>query len=276
MAIIQVNFLSQTLKRTVPIQVVLPSDKVLSYTGHMSESKPYKTLYLLHGLLGNCTDWVMNTNIQRLAEDRNLAVVMPSGENSFYVNQILPNNDFGEYIGRELVEMTRRMFPLSHKREDTFIAGLSMGGFGALRNGLKYHKTFGYIAVLSGALQIFEMSPEAPGHDLFHEDAVFGDLSQAGQTDKNPRVAFQQMVKALQGNTAAYPKMYMACGEQDGLLAVNQKMYDFLRQGGIDVRWYQGPGGHDWDFWREQIKCVLDWLPLEKAVSGLNSGNVRN
>ena len=147
----------------------------------MSESKPYKTLYLLHGLLGNCTDWVMNTNIQRLAEDRNLAVVMPSGENSFYVNQILPNNDFGEYIGRELVEMTRRMFPLSHKREDTFIAGLSMGGFGALRNGLKYHETFGYIAVLSGALQIFEMSSEAPGHDLFHEDAVFGDLSQAGK-----------------------------------------------------------------------------------------------
>ena len=83
MAIIQVNFLSQTLKRTVPIQVVLPSDKVLSYTGHMSESKPYKTLYLLHGLLGNCTDWVMNTNIQRLAEDRNLAVVMPSGETVF-------------------------------------------------------------------------------------------------------------------------------------------------------------------------------------------------
>lgn len=80
MAILQIHFLSQMLKWTVPIQMVLSSDKVLSYNGHIGESKPYKTLYLLHGLLGNCTDWVMNTNIQRLAEDRNLAVVMPSGE----------------------------------------------------------------------------------------------------------------------------------------------------------------------------------------------------
>ena len=275
MAILQVNFLSQTLKRTVPIQVVLPSDKVLSYNGHIDESKPYKTLYLLHGLLGNCTDWVMNTNIQRLAEDRNLAVVMPSGENSFYIDQILPNNDFGEYIGRELVEVTRRMFPLSHKREDTFLAGLSMGGFGAVRNGLKYHDTFGYIAVLSGALQIFELPPDAPGHSLFHEDAVFGDLSQAGETDKNPRVAFQQMAKALHGNTAAYPKVYMACGEQDPLITVNQQLRDFLMERGVDVTWQQAAGNHNWDFWRAQILQVLDWLPLDKAVSGLNSGNVR-
>lgn len=275
MAILQVHFLSQALKRTVPIQVVLPSDKVLSYNGRMDEIKPYKTLYLLHGLLGNCTDWVMNTNIQRLAEDRNLAVVMPSGENSFYIDQPLPNNDFGEYIGRELVEMTRRMFPLSHKREDTFIAGLSMGGFGALRNGLKYYDTFGYIAVLSGALQIFEMPPDAPGHSLFREDAVFGDLTQAGETDKNPRVAFQQMAQALCRDTAAYPKIYMACGEQDELLSVNQRLRDFLKQGGADVTWFQGPGSHSWDFWHEQIRKVLDWLPLEKAVSGLSSGNVR-
>ena len=98
MAILQVNFLSQTLKRTVPVQVVLPSDKVISYNEHIDRSKPYKTLYLLHGLLGNCTDWTMNTSIQSLAEDRNLAVVMPSGENSFYIDQLLPNNAFGEGI----------------------------------------------------------------------------------------------------------------------------------------------------------------------------------
>ena len=162
MAILQVNFLSQTLKRTVPIQVVLPSDKALSYGGSLQEEKPYQTLYLLHGLLGNYTDWALNTSIQRLAEDRNLAVVMPLGENSFYVDQLIPNNDFGTYIGRELVEMTRRMFPLSHKREDTFLTGFSMGGFGAIRNGLKYHDTFGYIAVLSGALQVFEAPPDSP------------------------------------------------------------------------------------------------------------------
>ena len=275
MAILQVNFLSDTLKRTVPIQVVLPSDKVLSYGGEKTETKPYKTLYLLHGLLGNCTDWVMNTNIQRLAEDHNLAVVMPSGENSFYVDQLLPNNDFGAYIGKELVELTRRMFPLSHKREDTFIAGLSMGGFGAMRNGLKYYDTFGYIAAMSAALQIFEQPENTPGHTLFHEDAVFGEMTKAALSDKNPRVAFQQMKDARKGNTAAYPKIYMACGEQDPLLTVNQQFRDFLVENGADVTWKQAPGEHNWDFWRAQIVEVLNWLPLEEATAGLNSGNVR-
>lgn len=164
--------------------MVLPSDKVLSYDGKKTETKPYRTLYLLHGLLGNYTDWVNSTNIQRLAEDHNLAVVMPSGENSFYIDQLLPNNDFGKYIGKELVEITRRMFPLSHKREDTFIAGLSMGGFGAMRNSLKYYDIFGYIATMSAALQIFEEPQDTPGHAIFHEDAVFGDMKEAVTTDK--------------------------------------------------------------------------------------------
>ncbi len=81
MALLQVSLFSQALKRTVPVTVILPSDKVLSYGDGFRKDKPYKTL--LHGLLGNYTDWTSNTNIQRLAEDRNLAVVMPSGENSF-------------------------------------------------------------------------------------------------------------------------------------------------------------------------------------------------
>ena len=275
MAILQVNFLSQTLKRTVSAQVILPADKVIGYGSQQGQTEPYKTLYLLHGLLGNCTDWTMNTNIQRLAEDRNLAVVMPSGENSFYIDQMIPNNDFGEYIGRELVEITRKMFPLSSRREDTFIAGLSMGGFGAIRNGLKYHETFGYIAVLSGAVQVFEMPADAPGHALFGETAVFGDLREAAHTDKNPRVAFRQMETELQGNRNRYPKVYMACGEQDALLPVNHGLCDFLRQNGMDVTWQQGPGEHHWPFWQEQIQRVLDWLPLEQATAGISSGHVQ-
>lgn len=274
MALLQVNFFSQTLKRTVPIQVVLPSDKVLSYNGKRTETKPYKTLYLLHGLMGNYTDWVTNTNIQQLAEARNLAVVMPSGENSFYVDLPLPNNAFGEYIGKELVEMTRRMFPFSHKKEDTFIAGLSMGGFGAMRNGLKYYDTFGYIAALSAAIQIFEEPEDTPGHTLFQEDAVFGDIKEASKTDKNPRIACKAMTEAL-NDSASYPKVYMACSKQDPLLSVNQKFCQFLKDNDVDVTWKEPPGNHDWDFWRTQIKEVLEWLPSDEAVSGISSGNVR-
>ena len=142
MALLQVEFRSQTLKRIVPFNVILPTEK---FKG------PYPTLYLLHGLTDNCSAWLSNTRIRMWAEESGLAVVMPSGENSFYMDVLVKDGclgDFGEYIGRELVEITREMFPLSDKREDTFIAGLSMGGFGACRNGLKYCETFSKAAVL--------------------------------------------------------------------------------------------------------------------------------
>lgn len=97
MALLHVDLFSRSLKRMVPINVVLPVDKRQSFNENLISQKPYKTLYLLHGLMGNCTDWLMNTNIQRMAEDRNLAVVMPSGENSFYIDQTVSNNDYGQY-----------------------------------------------------------------------------------------------------------------------------------------------------------------------------------
>ena len=137
MALIQVNFMSKSLMRMVPIQVILPVDKFFGEEGTEAEEKPFKTLYLLHGIFGNYTDWVSGTRIQRWADEKNLAVVMPSGDNAFYVDQPASANMYGEFIGKELVEITRKMFPLSRKREDTFIGGLSMGGYGAIHNGLK-------------------------------------------------------------------------------------------------------------------------------------------
>ena len=135
MALIQFTYVSNVLLRSVPVQVILPADK-LSPEGEYLPLKKYKTLYLLNGLWGSHVDWVSGTRIQRWAEERDLAVVMPAGENSFYVDRPGFHTEYGKWIGEELVEITRRMFPLSHKREDTFIGGLSMGGFGALRNGL--------------------------------------------------------------------------------------------------------------------------------------------
>ena len=151
MALIQCNFFSKSLMRTVPIQVVLPTDKTLGPDGSAPQG-PFKTLYLLHGIFGNDTDWVCGTRVQSWAQDRNLAVVMPSGENSFYVDMPKASAYYGTYIGKELVDFTRRTFPLSHKREDTFIGGLSMGGYGAIVNGLQNPETFGAVCALSSAL----------------------------------------------------------------------------------------------------------------------------
>ena len=267
MALIQVNYLSRALFRTVPLNVILPADKIDFMTGGyaMKEGQKFKTLYLLHGLLGNYTDWVSGTRIQRWAEEKNLAVVMPSGDNSFYFKSRTPWNDYETFIGKELVEVTRKMFPLSDKREDTFIAGLSMGGYGAVRNGIVFSDTFSHVIGFSGAMHLFENVSEEANIGLFDN------LEAASKTNLNPWVAVDEMY----AKSRSIPKFYLSCGLKDDLLKCNENFRDYLKSKGADVTWDEDPNaGHDWDFWDSQIKKVLDWLPLSGENAGLSSGNV--
>lgn len=274
MALIQVNFISKSLMRTVPLNVILPVDKMTFPGMPQRGDKPYKTLYLLHGVFGNYTDWVSGTCIQRWAEEKDLAVVMPSGDNMCYVDQEKSHNLYGEFIGQELVEITRKMFPLSDKKEDTFIAGLSMGGYGALRNGLKYHNTFGCIGGLSSALIVEGMNKRTNDSPMFIDrrdfaESVFGDLSVVEEGDMNPA----WLIKKLTKEGAALPKIYLACGTEDFLLEANRRLHEVMKEAGADVTYEEGPGGHEWDFWNRHIKKFLDLLPLE-GTAGINSGNV--
>lgn len=276
MAFLQVSLMSQSLMRTVPVNVILPSDKITFPGMPKREDKPFKTLYLLHGVLGSSIDWVNGSRIQRFAEENDLAVVMPSGDNAFYVDQPKSNNMYGEFIGKELVELTRKMFPLSHKREDTFIGGLSMGGYGAIRNGLKYSDTFGYVVALSSALLIDTMKDRTNDTLFFVEsrdyaEACFGDLSTIEESDMNPK----WLVKQLIAKGAKLPEFYMACGQDDSLLPNNEDFADFLKANNVPVTFEIGPGSHEWDFWDTYIKKGIDWLPTEHNTSnGMNSGNV--
>ena len=275
MALLQVNFMSGCLMRTTTMNVILPADQV-DFSGHLlPQSKPFPTLYLLHGIFGNYTDWVNGTLIQRWAEKKGLAVVMPSGDNKHYVDLPAVGDYYGEFIGRELVEITRRMFPLSHRREDTFIGGLSMGGYGALRNGLKYHETFGRIAALSSS-PIIDSIPTATDDALFRAQrksylqAVLGDLDAAQKGDLNPHVLLRQIPREK------LPRVYLACGAEDSLLPTTRKLRDTMTEVGADLTYEEAPGAHEWDFWNSQIKKVLDWLPLGENQIGASSGNVGN
>ena len=275
MAFIQMNLLSKELMRTVPVNVIIPADKMTVPGMPVREDKPYKTLYLLHGIFGNYTDWVNGTRIQRFAEENDLAVVMPSGDNAFYVDHPAAMNNYGEFIGRELVELTRKIFPLSHKREDTYIGGLSMGGYGAMRNGLKYQDTFGAIVALSGALIVESLPGRTndtpnPIERRDYAEAMFGNLDEVLTSDKNPKY----LVEKLKKENAQFPAIYMACGQDDFLLDANTDFAKFLEDNGVEATFEIGPGDHEWDFWDTYIKKAIDWLPLEKGSVGINSGNV--
>lgn len=269
MALVQVDFFSEKLMRTVTINAIIPADKKLN-----QPNKKFKTLYLLHGIFGNYTDWVCGTRIQRWAQDHDLAVIMPSGENKFYVDNENSHEYYSQFIGEELVSITRAMFPLSQRREDTFIAGLSMGGYGAIINGLKYYQTFGYIAALSSALLIDTFINAKEGDDVpymykrSYLTSVFGDLHKLKGSDKDYKALIQNMaIKDV-------PAIYMACGTDDSLIKENRDYRDFLLQQGINVTYEEGPGAHEWDFWDRYIERVLEWLPLDKKNEGLSSGHI--
>ena len=267
MALLKVEIFSKSLKRTVPLQVILPVDKVLFAGGDSSKEKPFKTLYLLHGIFGSESDWLVNTRINALAMDHNLAVIMPAGENSFYIDG--PTMAYGRFIGEELVELTRKMFPLSPLKEDTFIGGLSMGGYGALHNGLAFCDNFSHIVALSPAL-ILERLQSDDFQGVATEKEVFKDIGELAISPLNPRYQIESGL--AQGNPL--PKLYLACGSEDNLLKPCEEFGEFLKKVAYDYEMVIAPGRHDWKFWDAQISQVMDWLPLEQETAGISSGNV--
>lgn len=274
MALIQCSFFSKSLMRTVPIQVVLPTDKTVFPGQPEPEKKPLKTLYLLHGIFGNYTDWVTGTRIQAWAEARDLCVVMPSGDNSFYVDNPKSSANYGSFISKDLVEFTRRSFPLSERREDTFIGGLSMGGFGSIVNALQHPETFGCVCALSAALILDSMLENKEYTDFLmtnkgYYESIFGDLDKVRGGVNDYDALAEQVAKA-----GPKPRFYLACGTEDGLIAPNRVFRDHLQSLGYDLTWEEGPGVHDWYFWDTYILKALDWLPLNGENKGVSSGNV--
>ena len=153
-----------------------------------------------------------------------------------------------------------------------------MGGFGAMRNGLKYADTFGAIATLSGAFILHEPDPEKEDEEIGRmglETYCFGTMREGWFSDKNPQfIAKELYEKKAAGEEVNFPKIYMCCGTEDGLIDANYIVRDDLISKGFDVTWEQGPGGHEWNFWDRYIEKILDWLPLDDDKAGINSGNV--
>lgn len=273
MALLHIDIFSKCLMRVVPVTAIVPVDNVRYDTETVRPvDKPYKTLYLLNGIYGGNMDWVSASNVALWAQEHSLVVIMPAGENHFYVDCAASGEAFGRFLGEELVEQTRRLFPLSRKREDTYIAGLSMGGYGALRNGLKYHETFGYAAGLSSAfihdtMMLSDNTNTDYTRNRRYYESIFGPLGEFDGSENDCRELYRR------AGTAA-PKLYMACGTEDFLLQPNREYSDFLRGHSADLLYEEGAGGHDFDFWNTYLRRVMDWLPLEASSAGISSSNV--
>ncbi|HIV29603.1 MAG TPA: esterase family protein [Candidatus Pullichristensenella excrementipullorum] len=215
-----------------------------------------KTLYLLHGMSDDEGTWMRRTSIERYAEEKGLAVVMPDGGLGWYTDMYRGLAWF-KFISGELPALCRRFFPiLSDKREDTYIGGNSMGGYGALKCALRAPQTFSKVISLSGALDAADtaINNTVPATRRYWED-VFGPAEDVSGSENDLFAAATALT-----DPALRPRIYMWCGTEDFLYAQNIRMRDHLRALGYDLTYEESPGDHQWRHWDKKIADALNWL----------------
>ena len=263
MSTLFVRFRAESLACNGEFYMHLPPKTVPFFMkGNPYYERDTRTLILLHGYSGDSTDWLYNSAAADFSLKYNLAVVMPSGGIGFYVDKKATGHQYCRFIGEDLIQYLRETFGLAQNREDTYIGGLSMGGFGALHTGFMYPDTFGGVMALSSALIIHglkNMKPDMPDPVMANYEYyvdTFGDLSKAEASDHNPEVLFTRNKE----NGVENPRIYMACGTEDFLLENNRRMHLFLEEEKIPHRYYESAGNHDMVFWNEYIQKAVEWM----------------
>jgi putative tributyrin esterase len=243
-----------TVTVTLPFPVSDPISKDESFDDIYGSGKKFKTLYLFHGAFADSSSWSLYSRVDEYADRHGLAVVMPSVGNSFYAD-LMHGPAYWTYVSEELPRFVRSVFPLSDKREDNFVAGLSMGGCGAFKLALNQPEKFAAGISLSGVLDIVA-ALRNPIHTVFNVNEYFGGFDKLKGSYSD---LFAQLQK-LKREGVSIPKLYLACGLEDELYEMNVKFRDFANLNSVDLAYEEGPGGHTWDFWDQYICRALEWL----------------
>ncbi len=272
MSLVTMNFESQYLHSNHEISIILP-DK------HRGESprefygsgKKYKVLWLLHGTFGDHTDWLRKTNIDLYACEKDLVVVMPSALNSNYSNWDKSMLGFGmyDYVTEELMPLIYNWFPVSDKREDNFIAGLSMGGRGTIKFAANYPEKFAAAAVLSATPANYNELTE----EYLNSDHPLAARTRSMVENGGGLEAFIHssenawaLLDSLAG-TGKLPRLLFGCGTEDTLIYENLKIFEkHAKEVGIEAEFWTLEGyRHEWRFWDLGIQRALEFFGLENT-----------
>ncbi len=270
MSVLTMNFESDYLKSNHEISVILPNKpRGITAENYYPQNKKLKVLWLLHGTYGDHSDWLRRTNIELYACEKDLAVVMPSALNSNYSNWDKAMLGFGmyDYLVKELMPMVYNWLPISDKREDNFIAGLSMGGRGTIKYAVNFPEKFAAAAVLSAAPENYDELTE----EYLHSDDMFAArllsmVENAGGLDifKNSNENVWKIMDTLAG-TGKLPKLLFACGTADTM--IYNKLMIFKKHAEeieLDAEFWELEGyRHEWRFWDLAIQHALEFFGLE-------------
>ena len=235
-----ITFISPALGKQSNMLVYVPDD--------LSKA-PFRVVYQLHGYSDDATMWFWRSNISRYAEDRGLMVVCPDGGKGFYTDSVL-NDEYYEQHIIDTVDYIDKIFNTSKKREDRFIGGLSMGGYGAMKVGLKHTDMFSSIGAHSAVMDIkdFELINNTDPSFMKRYKNIFGD-----------KVKDEDDIFWLVKEYGSKIRMYFDCGVDDFLFKENEKLHKFMSENNIDHVYKTFPGVHCWDFWDEHVQGALDF-----------------
>ncbi|TDQ39115.1 alpha/beta hydrolase [Aureibacillus halotolerans] len=255
MARLQCSIHSETLGLSTSVVVLLPD---MGSAHYQLPEAGLPTLYLLHGLSDDSSIWTRKTSIERYVEEMNIAVVMPEVNKSFYTD-MHHGDDYWTFLTEELPRFMERMLPLSKHRNDRFVAGLSMGGYGAFKWALTKPDQISYGASLSGVvdIQVLRMSEQQAIRDL--GVSIFGTDERIADAHNLFSLMEQNVHRDLR------PTLYQCCGTEDYLINDNVRFKEACQKAGFPLHYEEEPGGHTWAYWDEKIQSVLQWLPINIA-----------
>ncbi len=247
------KLVSKSMNREMPYQVILPANY------ETAKDKRFAVVYLLHGLFGHFNNWSEKTNLSEYAKNYEYILVMPEGNNGWYVDSVtVPNDRYETYIADELIGEVDKKFRTIADKQHRAIGGLSMGGYGALKFGIKYPDKFILAGSFSGAVSIagFKTKEELPALVRNSVIATFGD---ADSETKKSNDIFKIIAEMPKEKVAALPFLYLDCGTEDelGLLAANKQFADVLTKQKVPHEFRQLPGKHNWKFWDSQVDEFL-------------------
>lgn len=273
MAFMQVQFFSEVLHMAVSADVVIPQavTKEIGLDSRETMTGKHPVLWLLHGATDDHTTWQRRTSIERYAAQMGLAVVMPSGHLSSYSN-MAHGGDFYHYIAEELPAIMREFFPLSEKREDNFIAGNSMGGYGAMKIGINYPERYSAIGCFSSAANRGRPGENKSG--LF-DDATWQMRNYMQYGGKDFKGTYEDTFYMAKKNKdlPVLPRIFHSCGKDDFLIDKARETRDFfmsLEGNPYHYVYEEHKGIHGWDYWDEHITDFLEFLQLdapERAIA---------
>ena len=241
---IDVTFHSAALNRDMPYRAIVPAN--------IAPNRKLPVLYLLHGARGGFHDWTNYSDVAGYAE-RGMILVMPEGNDSYYTNSAdRPEDRYEDYIVHDLITDVEHRLPAASDRAHRAVAGLSMGGFGAVVLALKHPDLFVFAGGLSSALDV----PSRPFSikrigQYRHYSAIFGSWGSPGRRASDPLVLVQST------GPAQTPYLFLTCGDQEGLLAINKKFAAMLQQRHFAYEFHTAHGGHDWNQWDHNVPALM-------------------